>query len=360
MKTICLLILIALYSISATCQSGPNTLKKISYEEKFSRVIYVPVFFEGKRFMFLFDTGSKHSSINYPKVSQTVALDTANVYARAMKHLAKGEKIPYSCGKYNCNLGGNLRIKEQLFFLYGVGEKIDYRYDSDGVIGMDIISNYNWLFDFTTHTVCLSPKGNNELLPQEVESLKLKKIKDKNKNKENFIVNVSLNDSITADFLFQTGLSQGIDVFDHKLMGDMTLTDSLYRYLNKHYGNCINIEAGNAKIQLIQSVILNNYKMNDLSAINKAHTPVNVFTGGFLKRFDKMYYDAGKNEVLLFKNESPHIYKTDEKQLILKMKEIGRNDKDSLDYYNDVIVYGTTIHINNDSTGLPANSLFKE
>ncbi|NDV59264.1 hypothetical protein D0T85_14255 [Bacteroides sp. 519] len=323
-----------------------------AYKEDSLMRIHIPIILNGKKLDFLFDTGAKTSIVNYRKLSPIMFLDTTNLCSMDInvKTYHKISKNYLSCGIYDITLGEAVFIEKQILGLHGFknGEFVD-NYTGDGIIGLNIISKYDWLFDTQNKTVTVFNKGSKCFPAINADTLTI----IKEKKEDIFYTNVIINDSVKTRFLFDTGYGKKSRINDYHLTGDMIFVDSLYRFVNRNYKNCINVEYYDTiSFQLIQDFKLDNIEMQDLSAF-KEKLPnamnCNMFTVGFFKRFNYMYYNGAKDEILLFKSKDMQNYKTDERELIcrikeytLKLRSIPLKDKD---LYKDIDILGSTITV---------------
>ncbi|NDV59265.1 hypothetical protein D0T85_14260 [Bacteroides sp. 519] len=267
---------------------------------------------------------------------------------------------------YDFTLGKDLLVKQQLFSLYGFkniknSSNSLYRDSSVlGIIGLDLISKFDWFFDFDNKIVKIYKRGSRGVLLQKKEDLLLKK----ERKKKAFHCKISLNDSISQRFLFDTGFGfESACIGDYEIATDMIFSDSSFYYFNKKVPNCMNVDFSDSiDIQVIQSLKIEDCDFQNLIAFKEEfnYSNINIFSIGFLRRFNEMYYDSEKNEILLFKDESFNNTQTNE--FIYRTKKFltdGLDGLDSLDYYEHVQVYGGTIHLTNDSTKTSVESIFK-
>ncbi|NDV59266.1 hypothetical protein D0T85_14265 [Bacteroides sp. 519] len=327
-------------------------------------MIRLPLGLSNGRYNFVFDTGSDFSLINTHKNPQAVT-DTTNIFS-AISAISTYEDI-YTCLHhwkcYDLNINEELLLKKQLFMLNGYKDDyLNLSVDSN-FIGMNVIDKFDWLFDMNNNVATVYKKGSRELLSLGKEKIIFKKKIDKNA----FFCDITINDSITQEFLFDTGFGKRNSyIGDYKITTDVILSDSLYNYLNYNIPDCINVEVEECDsigLQLIQSLKIEQTDFQNLSAIRSKENRSNgnIFTLGFIRRFDKMYYDSKKDEVLLFKNDSLNdISNTDKRELIIKIKKlivkedkmIDEEEEESFDYYEFVHLMGAYVKIYNDSVGI--------
>lgn len=279
----------------------------------------IPVEINGKEKLFLFDTGCQGTIINYPVMKECGILledstlqkihtpydSTTNMtyYANILLNIGG---IPFkstvSADRYN-----RVILKK---FLYD---------DFDGVLGIEDIQKFNWLFNFKDKTVTLSKSSIPLPLSSDDQVLNLNFNKEK---KDITYVDIGFNDTVEHVFLFDTGYSNPFHITyeensQSKMNGDFVLTPAFKEYINKYLPNCISL-ADN--ILLIDSLKINNYQLSHLSSLrdDKIILTDNVITNNFLRRFRLMYYDSTNKKISLYASpQDATIYKGDNEKKII-------------------------------------------
>jgi hypothetical protein len=168
-------------------------------------------------------------------------------------------------------------------------------YNIDGILGNDLISKYDWYFNFKTYTIS-----------------RVKNKPKKNINRDDFIVlNITKNqdrDFLEFDFLnTDGGVYQNIPLFvDFGKTGIISINDTLnipniQLYKNLH----LNTTAGGTAVRVsdlsTSNIKLNKYLLHNmiLNIYPKSQNQSNAIGLGFFKMFDKVYLLNSEKKILL-------------------------------------------------------------
>lgn len=296
---------------------------------------YLPVEIDGKRYNFLFDTGStissivdhladklgigykcegKKSVVLIPTFSKVDELSTEkihfkiadNIFYQSMGIYKKSEEetsvqiseTPNSTIKINAKSGNNF----------------------DGIIGMDIISKFYWIFDIEHNIIYFSKKNMKDKINKNDSLLEI----TYQKFAEIPYMNLILNDTLKTQVLFDTGL--GLLIYapqknaPHKeeviAAADICINGkihekSLMNYLKDQipsYSFLKNVKNINISPELkINGYALkafvavhadNNYSISkEMSALSSR------ISGTFLCRFSKMHFDPFNQKITFIKQK---------------------------------------------------------
>jgi hypothetical protein len=168
-------------------------------------------------------------------------------------------------------------------------------YNIDGILGNDLISKYDWYFNFKTYTIS-----------------RVKNKPKKNINRDDFIaLNITKNqdrDFLEFDFLnTDGGVYQNIPLFvDFGKTGIISINDTLnipniQLYKNLH----LNTTAGGTAVRVsdlsTSNIKLNKYLLHNmiLNIYPKSQNQSNAIGLGFFKMFDKVYLLNSEKKILL-------------------------------------------------------------
>ncbi|MGL4805607.1 MAG: aspartyl protease family protein [Bacteroidales bacterium] len=287
--------------------------------------ILVPVMINGVPCNFVWDTGSDKSLISKSLTEKCAVVSSGKtqlngIYVRKAQQLMHiSEPVQFSVGDHNLDIS---------FLMVDYDFRVDY--DSvviDGIIGQDIISQYQWLFDLENNTLEVS---NREIGVHDKADLTLN-ITSKEIAENNIIYKyagiLSINDSLKVVSFFDTGMN-GKMLQSPRQSETYISTDLLIAIPDStHYERITDIISvaapssfllGNSNYKGknlgIEAFIADSIMLNDLPSatflitpeIDKYHkVPVVYVTANLMRRFGKMYYDPTSSKVEFFK--SPNI-----------------------------------------------------
>lgn len=287
--------------------------------------ILVPVMINGVPCNFVWDTASDKSLIS-KSLSEKCAVKSSGKtesfsrYVRKIQELMHiSELVKFSIGDHNLDI--NLLIRDYDF-------RLDYdSVEIDGLIGQDIISQLQWLFDLENNTLEVS---NREIGVHDKADLTLN-ITSMEIAENNIIYRsagiLSINDSLKVVSYFDSGMS-GKMLQSPRQSETYISTDLLIAIPDStHYERITDIISvaapssfllGNSNYKGknlgIEAFIADSIMLNDLPSatflitpeVDKYHkVPVVYVTANLMRRFGKMYYDPTSSKVEFFK--SPNI-----------------------------------------------------
>ena len=298
------------------------TQKKVefAYKQDKNGYFYIPIEINGKEKLFLFDTGCQYTIINYPIMEECgiqledSAMITIHTAYSSIKDMTYYSNICLNIDKMPFN-------STVLVDRYNRVILNDSLYDEfDGILGIEDIQKFNWLFNFEKKTTTLSKDPIKLPLVSDDQVLNLE---FNNKMKNITYVDVILNeDSVKHTFLFDTGYSNLFYAMNKKgkrndLNGDFSLIPSFKEYLNKSIPNCISTSNNTL---LIDTINLNNFQLSHLSSLRfeNINMTENVITNNFLRRFRLMYYDSTNKRISLYVSPKDiNIYKGENEKKII-------------------------------------------
>lgn len=151
--------------------------------------IYIPVKINGKEYKFIFDTGVTRTTLSH---ELTKELGLSHKPGDSVKVNSAREKRLMTSYEYDEILFdiGDLSIKSAF---------ISNDKAAENIIGVNLILQLHWLFNFQDSTVRIS-KDSISVSKEHLVSLKLEYTSN-----DNIIVPVLMNDSVTKNFIFDTG-----------------------------------------------------------------------------------------------------------------------------------------------------------
>ncbi len=165
----------------------------------YRRLIIIPVTIEGRSYSFLFDTGGGTSTISgriaaeHGLKSKPSKITTYDISEGRKRTVMLSEPV-------EIKIGGKTVTTQ--FDVSDTYQNSVY----DGIIGMDIIGKYNWLFDFEDKTISIS---DGFLFPTLDDSWMRQA---SYRYSESFgvpFISMNINDSRKQDFYFDTGMYDG-------------------------------------------------------------------------------------------------------------------------------------------------------
>ena len=270
--------------------------------------IWIPITINGQTYQFLWDTGCTVSFINR-KIIEDLDLPISDIKGNLIA-LDLRKRVPYRMTKPIDLKIADIDILAPLVFL-----DEDYM---DGIIGLDIINKYSWIFDFKTKTATISEQSQKlDLTPAERRFDF--EISSKALGKAYF--DVLVNDSIKKTFQFDTGynannLTKGSLYLNTDLHVNVPNNYSLEKvfanmeFLFSQEASLLTAHSGGEILEkiLVKGVKLNEYNSSLMSIsvdhddfyidcyefnsddIKSLKVPT-IITSNFLNRFNKLYYD---------------------------------------------------------------------
>lgn len=186
---------ILLFLLLSSCFSRTKTRGFFSGEEIGGW--YIPVYIDGKKYDFLFDTGCSHSYIS-KQIAEELNLsiiDSITAFIGESRALAKN----YNVGDIHFSI--NEIEYSNIFFIYPT--------DNACILGMDFIRKYYWEFNQKDHSFIMS---DHSIELQKQAHDKILKIRYKYNKSETPLIDLKINDTISVALKFDTGLTYGFAV----------------------------------------------------------------------------------------------------------------------------------------------------
>lgn len=286
--------------------------------------ILVPVMINGVPCNFVWDTGSDMSLISKSLTEKCGVVSSGKTQLNAL-YVRKAQQLMHISEPVQLSVGDhNLDIS---FLMVDYDFRVDY--DSvaiDGLIGQDIISQLQWLFDLENNSLEVS---NREIGVHDKADLTLN-ITSKEIAENNIIYKsagiLSINNSLKVVSFFDTGMNgkmlQSPSESDTYISTDLLIAipDSTHY---ERITDIISVAApssfllGNSdykgKNLGIEAFIADSIMLNDLPSatflitpeVDKYHkVPVVYVTANLMRRFGKMYYDPTCSKIEFFKSPS--------------------------------------------------------
>ncbi len=200
-------------------------------------------------------------------------------------------KIKFNIAKYsNCIEMDSAKLQNIIYKDIGVSDIPQwYKNEKNGILGMNVINNYNWIVDFDKNTLQNLPKTtiynhtpqftlrySNAMIPKTTVSIGGVKIK-----------NVLIDSGFNSDIML---LTSDIEQIDRHINPDTiydTFTSGMFsdRIPNKAY-RYTNIEIAGMSFDTISII----------------DGPKRLIGTGFFRKFDRVFWDSGNREVRFYKD----------------------------------------------------------
>ncbi len=298
--------------------------------------IVLPIEIKGNVFHFLWDTGSSHSSISQKAVDR-IEMDSTSEKKDFDSLSSEKTKLQFCLETASLKLG-DFEIKQSLLINNNVQ-------DVDGILGGDIIGMYSWLIDFEKDSVIISEKKQTIQIGAKEQRYELELISSETIP----YCKVTINDTIQERFLFNSGCL-GIWFDKECLLPDLffalwdnTDLDSVHNYLksySKKISEKVSLYSGGEELFgyflkdlnicgfmaptsfiVIQkdSTYRKAFPSEKSFGTNKEIRGAGVITCGFLRRFDKVYFDPERKIFSLIKSSEQPDRVTESTNGVLKL-----------------------------------------
>lgn len=302
--------------------------------------VILPIEIKGKVFHFLWDTGSSHSSISQKAVDRIEMDSTCEI--NDFDSLNSEKAKPQFCLEKASLKLGNFEIKQSL----QINNKVQ---EVDGILGGDIIGMYSWLIDFEKESVIISEKKQTIQIGAKEQQYELELISSETTP----YCKVTINDTIQEHFLFNSGCV-GLSFPNNECLlpdlffalWDSTDLDSVYHYLEP-YSKKISVRNSlytggveyygyflkdlNICGYMVSSPFIiirkdSSYRTTFPSQIsfgtNKEIRGAGIITGGFMRRFDRVYFDPKHKTFSLIKSSEKPDFVTESTNGVLKLMNL--------------------------------------
>ena len=311
---------IVLFYCIMGCMSCTVVSKTTLISEDNSNYYYLPILVNGQKLTFLIDTGTQYTNIDYVAAKKLgiVPVDSTfhTIYTVTYSHQ---DTVYWGLADLQI---GDIKIKNKIvldrYKTSPLRDAFNYE-DCDGILGVDIIQKFNWLFDFKNKTVCLSNKVIDNPLIAEMPTLSLDIVDNE---RDVTYVGLLLNNAIKESFLFDTGYDNSIKIGDYNLDGAFCFSDTLFNILAKRFPNNLMINVTDTSSALLMEKLeVNEMKFSYISATyNSRLLHPNAVTVQLLHQFQFMYYDKINKKINFYYPQPDSNVKSREEIQLLQMK----------------------------------------
>lgn len=255
--------------------------------------LFVSVSINNKTHLFLFDNAAEKSILFFEAAS-----DIKNYQVKAKTFVFDAEQKKDTAYIVNCSVGlPELTIKNEKLTILATpfAPKQLKSNGVSGILGLDIINQYNWQIDFNTNTISILKKINDSM---RAKYYVIPTIKDKFSVMSITVKNEVKTDTFAIDFGHNQTLSTGVNAFAKTkeyvkisqlfTINQNALTDTSYFCLTNNlvFGNILSV--------------------TNLPISYSPKTKSNLIGIGFLKKFGTVIMMNKNNQLLLEQKESTH------------------------------------------------------
>jgi len=298
-------------------------------EPHLSDFIFIPVTINDSVFQFVFDTGASHNLID-SVLAQKMGLNTdSTVFCKITRH-ASFMYDTISFAHQNISIGnlktnGIFAVKE----FKGLSlEDIQLKHGIEAVLGMEIIGQFNWLFNFSDKTVTVSEDKikTPTFLDDQILTFAW------NGKSGITCVDLTLDDITIQNVIFDTGYGVcPIQFFDRNEKIDIVFSKTDIEAFNikrnkQNVSVTIPIEEG--KVIIFDSLKINNFTMKGIFALEQKDYYQTIITASFIRRFRSMYFDSQNKKIHLFASLSDST-RNQKKELQFFCRAINKIAKES-------------------------------
>lgn len=297
-------------------------------KETFKYQLVIPVEIEDSIIYFLWDTGSEDSFIDYHLVSE-LGLQKQNrpvikTFIRSYDEVTDTffhNNIKLKIGDFTINPGLYLDDTE-----FTSKSRVGITPPIKGLLGQDIISQFQWLFDFEKSKVIISKeqihmddydKSKELVLP-------FRYLSD---SKKIPIIDLNLDTIDSKEFYFDTGSRYSIVFFDKFylypiLIMEEDITESIPCEHILKSGE----EQNPGTIILYNNISLNNFDILNTALLNRnSYLKINFITVNFIFQFEKMYYNPEEKEINFIEYRQRNHPSGDESKFIYYLDDLEKN-----------------------------------
>ncbi len=185
--------------------------------------LYCPVTINGHSFRFLIDTGCECTCMEYSRAKEAGILPTDSCKKDFFLFDKDWSGMSYFC---QTRIGvGCMSVVDNLFFYnYPNSLSISDNAGADGILGMDILSHWNWCMDLKNDSLWFSSRGRDFPVKGEA-SLTLDVLQ------LGIYAHILLPDSTRQLLQLDTGCSMFAGLYDYSFSSGVVLSDSLLHEL---------------------------------------------------------------------------------------------------------------------------------
>ena len=263
--------------------------------------IFIPVSINDSVYRFLFDTGSNSSAID-SVYAKKIGLYADGTSLAKISNMYRTVEDSVSFARKNISIG---QIRTTGIFFLDQYKGLAIENNPGAIMGMDIGRQYNWLFNFDDNTATLSKNRITiPILPDDQIFTLNFYYNDEFGNTQ---MNLTMDDVIIQNVVFDTGYSDSWDVWDKEKKIDIVFSESDFEIVRSSLVKnlrCYNSMDFSA-MGLGRSLIIDSLKIDDLIipgifAIERKEKARSAITIHFVRRFRMMYYDSMNKKIELY------------------------------------------------------------
>ena len=313
-------ILLSLLFCSCLEKHQQSTLNLFEEDERYKYQLVIPLEIQDSTYYFLWDTGCATSFIFKEDLANSLSAIESNIVKE--KFIGVDEVIEgvFETKKISCKLGDfHIPI---LFYIDDIGmtEKSSPNQHLliKGIIGQNVISKFNWLFDFENSKVLISKqqieKNDSALTIPFV-------IENKNDAPSAYLETDTLLSKFTIDTGYRFfGTFSPEDSLLYYMRPSLVIADSNINVFLKENYSSIKLPENEKKVNrfiLRDSININNFIFRNISIFHRdSYRSANYITANFIFQFEKMYYDSQNQEISLINYRGDTHPTGNEKELI--------------------------------------------
>ena len=300
----CLLLASIFFGMLISCTKQTITVHLLDSSD-LPNQIHIPVTINDRVLRFLFDTGSNITLID-SALANKIGLDIdGNLFVTIPKidGTVHQDSIGYAKVRYSI---GNSNLKSGLMYFFAQNKAYldnELLINIGAVLGMDIIHQNNWLFNFTNKTATFSKdKIDIPVLPDD-KILILDFYPKPGSGIAN--MDITIDGQSFQNVLFDTGCEKTLIFSDIKQSIDIIFSEQDYiAYASKLKFSSIGIDIYGQRFILSDSIQINDCTMQGVFAYeNKEHVRT-MITANFVRRFRMMYIDSKNKKIQLYVSPS--------------------------------------------------------
>ena len=268
-----------------------------------SEYIYIPVIMDNGVYSFLFDTAADLNAIDFGLAQKIgISVDTTAFSKITLINKIRYDTLAFakkdiSIGKMNLN---------GIFALNGYKGLVHYNNELiprlGAVMGMGLIQQFNWLFNFDENTATLSKdRITIPTLPDD----QILTLDYSNCESGITCIDLIVNGMTIQNVHFDTGLNCSIDIWNKVKSADIVFTKPDFETLTNDFRGkqqgavCFDI-SDNEKASIIDSLKINNFTMQGILVLEEKDNFQTLITIHFVRRFRMMYFDSKNSQIHLY------------------------------------------------------------
>ena len=312
--------------------TGPNLTK-----------LYIPVTINDSIYPFLFDAGSSINIID-SGLNEKIGLTKEAIINLEMKEVFGTVRNDSAAYAYKTCAIGNLNVTTPFFLngYEGLFFKSSFNEDmKESLVGLSLMLNFNWLFNFANSTVTASYTNVKILIPDLPDDKIL--TLDFYTESDLTLIDVTMDGMTFKDVLFDTGCEHNALFAEKSKSMDILFSKSDFEELIRN-----NPELPSLGIQpktgetlfIIDSLQINDCTMQGILAQECKDDVQTIFTAQFVRRFRMMHYDSANRKIQLYvsPSDSARHHRRDLQNLLRAMLQYRpSNERGEFDVPVDII-----------------------